>query len=39
MAWKRGKAYAQDLRDRVFMAADESHPVGHIAAMSTPVEN
>ena len=32
MAWKRGKAYAQDLRDRVFMAADGSHPVGHIAA-------
>ena len=31
MAWKRGRAYAQDLRDRVFMAADAASPVGRIA--------
>lgn len=31
MAWKSGKAYAQDLRDRVFMASDEGIPVGQIA--------
>jgi hypothetical protein len=32
MAWKRGRAYAQDLRDRVFMAADAASSVGRIAA-------
>jgi transposase len=31
MAWKRGRAYAQDLRDRVFLAADAASPVGRIA--------
>lgn len=31
MTWKRGKAYAQDLPGRVFMAADEAIPVGQIA--------
>ena len=31
MAWKSGKPYAQDLRDRVFLAADEAIPVGQIA--------
>jgi transposase len=31
LAWKSGKPYAQDLRDRVFMAADEAIPVGRIA--------
>ena len=31
MAWKNGKPYAQDLRDRVFLAADEAIPVGQIA--------
>jgi transposase len=31
VAWKSGKAYAQDLRDRVFLAADEAIPVGQIA--------
>ena len=31
MAWQRGKAYSQDLRDRVFASADEGEPVGRIA--------
>jgi transposase len=31
MGWRRGKPYAQDLRDRVFRAADEAIPVGQIA--------
>jgi hypothetical protein len=31
MLWQRGKSYSQDLRERVFAAADE--PVGQIAAM------
>ena len=31
MAWKSGKPYAQDLRDRVFLAADDAIPVGQIA--------
>ena len=31
MGWKRGKPYAQDLRDRVFRAADEAIPAGQIA--------
>ena len=31
MLWRRGKSYSQDLRDRVFAAADDSEPVGRIA--------
>jgi transposase len=35
VVWKNGKPYAQDLRDRVFLAAvataDEAIPVGQIA--------
>lgn len=31
MDWSRGKAYAQDLRDRVFAHADGGHPVGVVA--------
>lgn len=31
MLWKRGKAYPQELRDRVILAADEGIPVGQIA--------
>jgi len=31
MLWRRGKAYAQDLRERVFASADEGMPVGQIA--------
>jgi hypothetical protein len=31
MARKRGQAYAQDSRDRVFIAADAASPVGRIA--------
>jgi transposase len=31
MAWRRGKAYSQDLRDRVFAAADDGEPVCQIA--------
>jgi transposase len=33
MLWQRGKAYSQDLRDRVFAAADAGTPVGQIADM------
>jgi transposase len=33
MLWQRGKSYSQDLRDRVFSAADDGEPVGRIAAM------
>jgi transposase len=33
MLWRRGKAYSQDLRERVFAAADEGEPVGRIAVM------
>jgi transposase len=33
MLWKRGRAYAQDLRERVFAAFDAGLPVGQIAAM------
>jgi transposase len=33
MLWRRGKSYSQDLRDRVFAAADDGEPVGRIAAM------
>ena len=32
MLWQRGKAYSQDLRERVFAAADEGEPVGQVAA-------
>jgi transposase len=31
MPWQRGKAYSQDLRDRVLAAADDGEPVGRIA--------
>ena len=31
MLWRRGKAYAQDLRERVFASADEGMPVGQSA--------
>ena len=31
MLWKRGRAYAQDLRDRVFAASDAGLRVGQIA--------
>ena len=31
MIWSRGKAYSQDLRERVFALADEGGAVGHIA--------
>jgi len=31
MLWRRGRAYAQDLRERVFAAADAGLPVGRIA--------
>lgn len=33
MLWQRGKAYSQDLRERVFAAADDGEPVGWIATM------
>ena len=33
MAWRRGKSYSQDLRERVFAAVDDGEPVGRIAAM------
>jgi transposase len=33
MLWQRGKAYSQDLRERVFAAADDGEPVGRIATM------
>lgn len=33
MLWHRGKAYSQDLRDRVFAAADDGEPVGQIASL------
>jgi transposase len=31
MLWQRGKSYSQDLRERVFAAADDGEPVGRIA--------
>ena len=31
MLWQRGKAYSQDLRERVFAAADDGQRVGQIA--------
>lgn len=33
MLWERGKAYGQDLRERVFAASDAGTPVGMIAKM------
>lgn len=33
MLWRRGKAYSQDLRERVLAAADEGQRVGQIATM------
>lgn len=32
MLWKRGKAYSQDLRERVLASGDAGQPVGRIAA-------
>ena len=31
MLWRRGKSYSQDLRERVFAAADDGERVGRIA--------
>jgi transposase len=31
MLWRRGKSYSQDLRERVFAAADDGERVGQIA--------
>jgi transposase len=31
MLWQRGKSYSQDLRERVFAAADDGEAVGRIA--------
>jgi hypothetical protein len=33
MLWHRGQCYSQDLRERVFAAADDAEPVGRIATM------
>ena len=33
MLWQRGKAYSQDLRERVLAAADDGVAVGRIAAL------
>ena len=33
MLWHRGKPYSQDLRERVFAAADDGEPVGRIAEL------
>jgi transposase len=33
MLWRRGKSYSQDLRERVFAAADDGEPVGRIATI------
>jgi transposase len=33
MLWRRGKSYAQDLRNRVLAAADDGEPVGRIASL------
>jgi transposase len=32
MLWQRGRSYSQDLRERVFVAADEGEAVGQVAA-------
>jgi hypothetical protein len=31
MLWRRGKSYSQDLRERVFAAADDGERIGRIA--------
>jgi len=33
MLWQRGKAYSQDLRERVLAEADDGTPVGRIAVL------
>jgi transposase len=33
MLWRRGRPYSQDLRERVFAAADDGEPVGRIATL------
>jgi transposase len=33
MVWRRGKAYSQDLRERVLAASDDGEPVGRIATL------
>jgi hypothetical protein len=33
MLWQCGKSYSQDLRERVFAAADDGEPVGRIATV------
>ncbi len=33
MLWRRGQSYSQDLRERVFAAADDGEPVGRIAIL------
>jgi transposase len=33
MLWRRGKSYSQDLRERVFAAADDGEPVGRISSL------
>jgi hypothetical protein len=33
MLWQHGKAYSQDLRERVFAAADDGEPVDRIAVL------
>ena len=33
MLWRRGRSYSQDIRERVFAAADDGDPVGRIATM------
>ena len=33
MLWRRGKSYSQDLRERVFAAANDGEPVGRIATL------
>jgi transposase len=33
MLWRRGKAYSQDLRDRILAAADDGQRVGQIASI------
>jgi len=30
MLWRRGKSYSQDLRERVFAAADDGEPLGRM---------
>jgi transposase len=33
MLWRRGKAYSQDLRERILAATDDGVPVSRIAAL------